>query len=123
MTIPKHQASDERPIAAVAADWRSPYDIEDRSAVEAFIDRHPFLTSLLERAPAAIQARFGPHAGLRLEVLADPDAEGAEHLYLFVRTDRPFEEAYERQRQLDEEWWLDAMPEARAMMTVGIEFT
>ncbi len=123
MAIPKHQASDERPGAAVAADWRSTFDIEDLDAVEAFVDRHPFLASLLERAPTAVATHFGEHQGLRLEVVADPDAEGAEHLYLFVRTDRPFEEAYERQRQLDEEWWLDAMPEARAMMTVGIEFT
>ncbi len=122
MTIPKHQASDERPIAAVAADWRSPYDIEDRSAVEAFIDRHPFLTSLLERAPAAIQARFGPHAGLRLEVLADPDAEGAEHLYLFIRTGDDFEDVLRRRGRLDDEWWLDAMLDARGHMTLDVEF-
>ena len=121
MAVPKRQRGEDQSPGVAAADWRSSYEIKDDGAAESFVERHPVLVGLLERAPDAIRQHFGEHRGLRLEAVADPDAEGAEHLYLFVRTDRPFEEAYQRQRRLDEEWWLDAMRDARGLMTVGIE--
>ncbi len=121
VTIPKRQTGDDRLPDAAAAGWRSYYELEDAGAIDAFVGRHPFLITLLERAPSAIEVHFGEHRGLRLETVADPDAEGAEHLYLFVRTEWPFEEAYERQRRLEEGWWLDAMLGARGALTVGIE--
>jgi len=124
MSLPMQGQHRPRPNEAGVGsqpDWHTFYSVAGDGMVDSFVARYPSLRPLLAHAPAAIDRYFGPHAGLRLEVFADPDAEGAEHLYLFVRTDAPFEEAYERQRRLDEEWWLDAMLEARGMMTVGIE--
>jgi len=123
MAVPKRHTNDQGSRDVVAAPWQSRYDLANDRTIAAFVDRHPHLVGLLERAPIAIRRHFGEHRGLRLEVVADPDAEGTEHLYLFIRADCPFEEAYARQRRLDEEWWLDAMADARGALTVGIERT
>lgn len=123
MAVPKHRADEERSPSGVTADWRSAYRIENAGVTEAFVERHPFLVPLLRHAPSAIERHFGEHGGLRLETVTDLGEEAFEHLYLYVRTDRAVDDAIERQRRLEEDWWLDAMLDARGEMTIGVEFT
>jgi len=78
VAVPKHRTDDERAPSAAGTDWRSAYRLENESATEAYVDRHPSLMPLLRRAPAAIEEHFGEHRGLRLEASADPESDGAK---------------------------------------------
>ncbi len=121
MALPQHRADTSSSGPEAGVDWRMLYDIESPEAVESYVGRNSFLVPLLRRAPAAIGLHFGNHEGLRLEVSVDPD-EGDEHLYLYVIAEGDYEEMLERRERLDNDWWIDAMRDARAQMTVDVEF-
>ena len=77
----------------------------------------------MEEARTRTRAIFGEDADLVLEVQADRDSEEPdEHLYVMLRTGLPSAEATKRLDKLDEDWWLDAVPQARGRMTIALEF-
>jgi hypothetical protein len=119
MALPNRDVGAGRSASAADA-WQAPYEFENRDMVLAYVARHPFLVPLLERAPAAIARHFGDHDDLLLEVVADPDSDGAEHLYLYVLTRGGVEEVLRRRARLDDGWWIDAMLDARGRMTVDV---
>jgi hypothetical protein len=104
-----------------APDWHALYEIENPAQVDAYVRRYPFLVPLLTDAPDHIARHFGPHRGLVLEAAVFHD-DGTQHLYLLVRTTDALEDAVTRRDRLDEQWWLDAMLDARARMTIDVEF-
>ncbi len=125
MALPRshvHQSDEDWQMDAhdAVSDWRARYELINVDEVEAYVRRHPFLVPLLVEAPDRITALFGPHRGLVLEAPVFPD-DGTQHLYLNVRTSDAIDVAMERRERLEEGWWLDAMRQARARMTVDLE--
>lgn len=121
MALPKRKSDKGSSPPDDQSDWRSYYEIENPADIDAYVRRYPFLVALLHDAPARIARHFGPYSGLCLEAPVDPE-DGTQHLYLLVRTPAPFEDVLARRDRLDDEWWLDAMLDARARMTVDVEF-
>jgi hypothetical protein len=126
MALPRRrtpQQDEGRPAGAPGADvdWHALYEIENPAEVDAYVRRYPFLVPILIKAPDHIARHFGAHCGLVLEAPIFPD-DGTQHLYLLVRTADPFDEVVAHRDQLDEQWWLDAMVEARSCMTIDVEF-
>jgi hypothetical protein len=60
---------------------------------------------------------------LVLEVVQEPDAmEASPELFLYVQTRLPVAEARAKLAELDEGWWLDALPRAEGRLSIALEY-
>jgi hypothetical protein len=101
---------------------RKLYEFRDSAAVEAFLEEKPFLIRLLFNAYGKIREYFPPGSRLVLKVVADPEAQEERELFVFIQTKLPPRAARPLLAELDREWWLDAMLDARGQMTIGLEY-
>lgn len=96
------------------------YLLRDELEVGEFIERHPFLLPLLREARVHIHEHF-PGEEVALEVVVDPEEPDFEELFAYIQTDLPPEDALSRLRQLDSDWWLEAMPRAQNKVCIHLE--
>ena len=121
MAVPRHRIDGERAAQEPTAGWQSLYEIEDQGAVEAFVTRYPRLDALLCRVPGEVRARFNSDARLHLSVSHEPDSdsdEPDEWLSIAISTDRDWQDARDRLRRFDDEWWLAAMPRGEPLIAI-----
>ena len=90
-----------------------------------FLEKHPFLVTLLLEAPDRIRQYF-PDSPLFLEVVTDPEAGSRDDDMLWIYIDRgditDSEEAIDTLEQIDDdEWWLDAEPRAKGKMFFNLD--
>ncbi len=90
--------------------------------VSSFLQAHPFLFPLLVEAHGKIAEYFEPSTKPILEVIADPESEDSQELFVLILTHDTPEEALSRLDRLDQEWWLDVLPQARGKMTIDVEY-
>ncbi len=104
-----------------------PWILRERGRVESYLDAYPFLASLMMAVRTKIQEYFGS-VDIALEVCRDPDAPGAEQLFVLIRIPPDHqgpdgvEAALDRLRRFDDEWWLEASPEAQGRLSIHLEF-
>lgn len=98
----------------------SGYGYRDGFAVSSFLHSNPSLIPILRDAPRNIAGHFEDGPSLVLEVVSDPEGSESDRLFLFIQTRLPSDLAIERLHQLDDEWWLDAIPDDDKM-TIDIE--
>lgn len=103
------------------SDLNSLYDFKDPLVVESFLEENPSLADLLSEAYKVILGRFGPGVKMALEVVADPEARGDKQLFVLIRTDLPRREARQQLSDLDQAWWLSALPAAEGKMEIALE--
>lgn len=97
------------------------YPFRDLSRVRTFLSKHGFLVSLLDTA-YDITARYFTPVSLALEVIADPDSADDQQLVLFVALQSTPAEAFAKLQRFDDEWWRNAMDEARGRLCISLEF-
>jgi len=95
------------------------YHLQDRDEVLCFLEAYPFLVPLLLEAYDNIQAYF-PDSSLSLAVVEEADDTSEPQLVLHIRTPDTPEEAFMALNELDEDWWLDALPFARGHMFINV---
>lgn len=98
------------------------YDFRDYTSVAAFLRQHPFLVGILLEAYERIQSYFGVGTQVVLELFSQPDNVDAQELFALIRTNLEPKEVIARLEAFDNEWWLDALPEARHKMTIDVEY-
>lgn len=98
------------------------YIFRRRSELIEFLVDNSFLLPLLQEAYEQIRNYFGKSAQAVLEVVTDPEVAEEQELVLFVRITLSPEEAFERLKQLDEGWWLDASVNAQGRLCIHVEF-
>ena len=87
-----------------------------------FLAAHPYLQPLVAEAEAAIWAQSPPPGTLTApRLMTDPET-GEQHLTLFIKFAGTAREAFALLTRVDEEWWLDAMPRARGLFNLNVEF-
>src|SRR5215203_3895299 len=91
------------------------------SLAESFLKENPSLTSLLFAAYGAVHEHFGSGVETALEVVADPEALGDRQLFVLIRTELPRREARVHLAELDQGWWLGALPAAEGKMEISLE--
>jgi hypothetical protein len=79
------------------------------------------LVPLLDAAYDITTRYFAP-LSLALEVIADPDSADDQQMVLFVVLKGTPTEAFAKLQRFDEEWWLDAMDEAKGKLCISLEF-
>lgn len=98
------------------------YDFRRPREVSAFLQAHPFLFPLLVEAHGKIAEYFEPSTKPILEANTDPEAEGSQELFVLIPTHDTPEQALSRLDRLDQEWWLDVLPQAHGKMTIDVEY-
>lgn len=98
------------------------YEFRNEVAVEGFLEDRPLLIQLLFNAHKKIREYFDPGSQLSLTVVADPEAQEERELFLFIQTGLHPRAARTLLAELDREWWLDAMLDAKGEMTISLEF-
>lgn len=95
----------------------------DPDLLAGFLDAHPQITPLLHEAAVAVRDHFGDDARIAIEVYHDPEAATHAELYALIQTPLALssDEALRRLDAFDEGWWLDAMPRAGGLLTIGVE--
>lgn len=81
-----------------------------------------YLLPLLVEAHKKVAEYFELPAKPILEVISDPESEGDQQLFLLIPTYHAPQQALFRLDQLDQEWWLDVLPQARGKMTIDVEY-
>ncbi len=97
------------------------YTFRERAEVLWFLERYPFLVSLLLEAYGKIGNHF-PYPQVFLEVVTDPEAFDDYQLVIFIATNFAPDEAVGKLEQFDEDWWLDALDRAQGKLCINVEF-
>lgn len=96
------------------------YTFRQREEVLWFLERYPFLVSLLLEAYDRIGAYF-PYSQVFLQVVTDPEATDDDQVVVFIATALDPDEAVESLERFDDEWWLDALDWARGKLCIDVE--
>ncbi|MBL7075352.1 TIGR04255 family protein [candidate division KSB1 bacterium] len=97
------------------------YTFREREEVLWFLERYPFLVSLLLDAYKEIGNYF-PYSQVFLEVITDPEATEDSQLVIFIATNLAPDKADDRLERFDEDWWLDALDRAQGKLCIDMEF-
>jgi hypothetical protein len=88
------------------------------SGFEEFLSNEPVLRRLVREAAERLPAYF-PETSMRVELRHDPKWPAPPELVLAVVTALPLTEAFTRMEQFDDDWWLDAMPNADGLLDIA----
>ena len=116
-------------MTAMAVEIISP-DIEELSKlyvflqpaeVEEFLHRNPRVAALLRIARPEISHYFGAHA-LRVELTLDPWEPAKERLFALIECDLEADDALDRLREFQGNWWANASYAAQLPLNIDVEF-
>ncbi len=93
----------------------------DRIEILRFLERYPFLVSLLVEAYPYIETYF-PLSLIFLTVVADPEEFGIEQLVAYITTDLGPDEATDLLSDFDKKWWLNSLKRAQGKLCITVEF-
>jgi len=106
----------------VVADSKVPPSCQVSEAAEQVLARTQGLRQLLDEALARLSELF-PQGTFALVVESFFDQHSPDtHLYLVVTTSQQPDEALALLERFDNEWWLDALPRSRGIMSVTLEY-
>lgn len=98
------------------------YQFKDYSEVRAFLNSNAFLIPLLREAHYRIKSQFGFDTEIVLEIFTDPESKDSRKLFALIFTALPVDEALERLKRLDQEWWLDTITRAKERLSIDVEY-
>ncbi len=93
----------------------------ERVDILRFLERYPFLVSLLIEAYYSI-VEFFPHSPVYLAITTDPEEFGRDQLTVFIATDLGPDEAVEVLSRFDKKWWLNSLKRAQGKLCITLEF-
>jgi len=97
------------------------YDSREPVIVNSFLSQYSFLVSLLLEANPHLRKHF-PNQQIFLEVISDPEIIDTNQLVaIVVETSSP-DEAFERLKRFDNEWWISAVGRAKGKLCINVEF-
>jgi len=88
--------------------------------VLAYLDRHPDMTDLIEKASAHSEQEFGNDADLTLELYRDPEIDD-QHLTLYVRQ-APYDKRIMERIEAVRARYRDALSEKSGWLQVTTDF-
>ncbi len=93
----------------------------ERTEILRFLERNPFLVSLLIEAYYNI-VKYISHSLVSLEVVHDPEEFGTSQLIAFIATDLGPDEATDALSHFDKKWWLNSLERAQGKLCITLEF-
>jgi len=95
------------------------YTLREPRKVFRFLERNTFLAPLLIEAYPKLENRF-PDSQIFLEVDTDPEEGNDQQLLVLIATTSSPKEALRRLKELDEDWWLDALDRAQGKLCINL---
>jgi hypothetical protein len=121
--VPPHQTTfaDKATLAdGIISVLNQLYEFKGDTA-KGFLEENLSLSGLLFEAYEVIRKHFGPEVEMALEVVTDPEALGDKQLFVLIRTELPRKEARAHLAELDQAWWLNALPATEGKMELALE--
>lgn len=97
------------------------YEFRGGLDVDHFLRNNPYLSMLLLEAHEEIRKYFPTGTRVALEIVADPEAQEDQQLFVVIRTRLSPRVAHTLLSVLDQNWWLDVLPRAKGKMEVSLE--
>lgn len=92
----------------------------ERAEILHFLEKHPFLVSLLFDACGEIEKYFS-HPLLYLAVAIDPEESTTDQLVVSIAIPLTPEEAVNALNQFDKAWWLNSLKRAQGKLCITLE--
>ena len=119
---PPRPSSNEE-VAALIDTLEQTYQFRRRDEVRAFLTAHADLVVLLDEASSKIPEFLPADEPMALEVVKDPEDEGAEgELFALVPTELAPEQVLPRLDRLRREWLIAATRGASGWFNVDVEY-
>lgn len=90
--------------------------------VDRFLTKNAFLVKVLNESVPTLQKHFGDEVKVQLEIFSDPDKTTEQELFARVLTRLSAAEALDLLDLFDEDWWLDASPDAKCLLNFGLRY-
>ena len=98
---------------------RQLYLFTDDREVSTFLKRRPHLMDLLFEALVPIRRSFPAYEQRHLKIHVDPES-GQRSLFVLIVTSEQTAAALARLENLDQDWWLEALPRAKGEMVISL---
>lgn len=85
---------------------QSEYKWENPKEIATFLSQHAEIGAVMDRAYEAILRHFRSIEEAALQVALDPSEPGEPELYAIIRTNLPIDQARERLREFESQWWF-----------------
>lgn len=96
------------------------YEFRGGKAVSRFLTEHQDVLSLLKKIPEIAENYFQSIEKMVIDLRADPKGASHPQLFVYIVTNHDAEEAWKRLREIEDEWWFEAVGEA--MVNLHVEF-
>lgn len=93
----------------------------DQAEVSQFLQRYPFLVTLLLEAHRNIMKYFPGNSQVYLTVATDPEDLSADQLVVSIATDLDPEQATNALDGFDEQWWLKSLRSMQGKLCITLE--
>lgn len=97
------------------------YIIHNKEEVSDFLYRHQELFLILLEAEKKIKEYFF-NGQLSLKIITDPEIANWETLMITIHTQLEVDQAFDRLKQLDNDWWLDVFAQVGNKLNIHIDF-
>jgi hypothetical protein len=97
------------------------YTLLEPTSILAYLTQHKNLTFALLEAEKQIRKIF-PHEKLTLKIGHDPEISQPEKLWIIINTQLNADTAFDKLKQLDQNWWLDASDLVNNDLEIHIDF-
>ena len=97
------------------------YIIYNKEEVSDFLYRHQELFFIILEAEKQIRKYF-LNDKLVLKIITDPEIANWENLMITIHTQLDVDQAFDRLKQLDNDWWLDVFAQVGNKLNIHIDF-
>jgi hypothetical protein len=108
-------------ISTQTAQIEALYSWRNRVEVQLFLAKYPRLILFLLDAHPIVLQYFGASATVFLEVVHDPEIDGMEQLFAYIRTPLPIDTALKYLNKLDEEWFIGRFEEVNGLFNFNLD--
>jgi uncharacterized protein (DUF1697 family) len=113
---------DSEKVKQIASELKIFIDPSDLRVVLKFLKENPIILSVLKEAPEEIGKVFLNDFALCLNVFRDPE-DSSTKLFLIIKTKKSSMDARNLLEVLDENWWLDRVPDLAGTLNINVEST
>lgn len=97
------------------------YRVQEGGEVREFLAAHPSLSDLLLAAVRPVEAIFGAGTPITLQVLVDHEGDDDAVLKAYIQTQASIEEALEKRRRFQREWWAGVKSSAQSRLRFDVD--
>jgi hypothetical protein len=112
----------EERLMATTAQIAPDYAYRDDGAVRAYLEEHPGVVSVLDKASQVLPRYFGANPLLVLDVLIDPEEPESISLFILIQTRMAPDVALPQLDRFNDGWWRGASMNLDADVHFGLDY-